>query len=410
MPVTIKPATHEANPIKQSTPVKDSLNYLIRACRHEGNQCQSLLQSSFDLSPSSTPKASVYPSQNGFVRAAISAYSSHHHLIIRPEDIWFAILSQLSLWINTHATEEAVRGKLVSFEGKKELEITFPAGDRYSIDWGLFAQLICGLIEKNVVDKELREWMMPNFSTTTQQDTVVASVLMMGAMQKFFDYKCCIMCGLPSVTLLGVKGDWELILRRLEKLNTFGEEPAQFCKLLKPVVERFVKSFDEPKSDDVVSFWQRIAHFKAGGSGPSYYSGWITAFCFWNEKGKSMFKNPPKKYDMMVYENKSDLGYVQEDNFRQQKNGDASNDAWTESKRLSLDGVNYHWIESDDVPPGYMSVPVKVDDNGNKFDAMMVAGSVGIKATSSESLAQGGPLDTMSPESEWWIFEKDKGE
>jgi hypothetical protein len=32
------------------------------------------------------------------------------------------------------------------------------------------------------------------------------------------------MC-LPPVTILGDKADWELILGRLDKLTTFGEEP-----------------------------------------------------------------------------------------------------------------------------------------------------------------------------------------
>lgn len=45
---------------------------------------------------------------------------------------------------------------------------------------------------------------------------------------------------------------------------------------------------------------------------------------------------------------------------------------------LHLDGVSYHRVESDEVPPGHSFVPVKFDDNGDGFDAMMVAGSVGI--------------------------------
>lgn len=67
---------------------------------------------------------------------------------------------------------------------------------------------------------------------------------------------------------------------------------------------------------------------------------------------------------------------------------------------MKLDGVSYHRIESDEVPPGYSSVPVKVDDNGDVFDAMMVPGSIGINCTSSgdelhEALVG---LDTVSAE------------
>ena len=294
-----------------------------------------------------------------------------------------------------------MRGKFVAHEGKKELEVVFESGNRYNIDWGHFAQKICDLIEENVVDAELREWMMPAFSTTEEKDKVVASVLMMGSMQKYFDFKCSICCGLPSVTLLGEKKDWELVLGRLEKLSSWGEEPALFERLLKPVVQRFVRSFDEPEGGEVVKFWGQIAHHVSGGSGPSYYSGWITAFCLWDNEGKCMFRKRPQMISL-DYDSDPDLDGPRPLGIGRRT---AGGDAWEEKKHLTLDGVDYHWVESDEVPPGYTSVPVKVNDNGYEFDAMMVAGSVGIKASTSERGGI-GKLDTMSAESGWWIFEK----
>ena len=294
-----------------------------------------------------------------------------------------------------------MRGKFVAHEGKKELEVVFDNGNRFSIDWGHFAQKICDLIEQNVVDAELREWMMPAFSTTEKKDRVVASVLMMGSMQKYFEYKCGILCGLPSVTLLGEKKDWELVLGRLEKLSSWGEEPALFERLLKPVVQRFVRSFDEPEGEEVVRFWGQIAHHVSGGSGPSYYSGWITAFCLWDEEGKCMFRKPPQMISL-DYDSDPDLDGPRPTGMSRRTAGE---NAWEERKHLTLDGVDYHWVESDEVPPGYTSVPVKVDDNGHEFEAMMVAGSVGIKASISERGGI-GELDTMGAESGWWIFEK----
>ena len=154
----------------------------------------------------------------------------------------------------------------------------------------------------------------------------------MGVTQKYFDFTCCICCGLPSVTLLGEKADWELIYQRLAKIDTFGEEPTQFSKLLRPVISHFVKSFDEPASTDIVSFWQRIAHYHTQGSGPSFYSGWITAFCFWDANGKSMYRVP-----------------TDPESFAREK---------ARFPLLELDGVSYHRIESDEVPPGYSSVYV----------------------------------------------------
>jgi hypothetical protein len=128
-------------------------------------------------------------------------------------------------------------------------------------------------IEENIVDPSLREWFMPAFSTTTKSDQATASIIMMSAMQKYFSYEGAIICGLPSVQLQGRKEDWEKMLGRLERLKSFGEEPTRWHELLKPVFKMFVKTFDAPESEEIKDFWQKIAHYSGGGSGPTYLSG-----------------------------------------------------------------------------------------------------------------------------------------
>ena len=378
MPVTIKPATHGANAVRWLQQAADSRDLLNRACEKESEKCVEFLQSSFD----SDLSAAIRPSTNGFVHGSILAYNEHHHLQIRPEDVWFAIISQIGFYINCHAEE--LRGMFVAHEGKKELEVKLDMGDRYTVDFGVFARKMSNLIDENVLDPELREWVLPAFSTTTDHDNVVASILLMGVTQKYFNFKFTMCCGLPSVTLLGHKTDWQLIYRRLDKLETFGAEPTQFCKLLRPVISRFVKSFEDPASDDTISFWQRIAHYYNMGSGPSYYSGWITALCFWREDGQSLYEHPRWS------DSPEETGWEK-----------------AHYPLLELDGVTYHRVESDEVPPGYSSVPVKVDDNGDVFDSTMVAGSVGINCTSSGDEMDGGlvELDTVRAETGWWMFE-----
>ena len=371
--MTIKSATHGASGIyTRGRLAEGSRDLLDGACSKESAKCVELLQSSFD----SKLDAAVKPSANGFLHGAMLAYNEHHHLKIRPEDVWFAIISQLSFYINGHAEE--LRGIFVAHTGKKELTVDL-GGDRYSVDFGAFAQRVSHLIEENVLDSELREWVMPAFSTSTQHDNVVAAILLMGVTQKYFSFTARMLCGLPSVTLLGQKKDWQLIYSRLDKLETFGAEPSQFCKLLRPVIPRFIGSFDEPTSNETISFWQHIAHVYWMGSATKYYSGWITAFCFWREDGQCLYKVPGSE-DFLENEM---------------------------LPLLKLDGVSYHRIDSDEVPPGYSSVPVKVNDNGDEFDAMMVAGSVGINCTSrGDELDEGSvELDTVSAGTGWWIFE-----
>ncbi|KAL8675955.1 MAG: hypothetical protein Q9186_007473 [Xanthomendoza sp. 1 TL-2023] len=382
MPVTIEPASHRASSLKQATAphVQSPFELLKGACPKESEACVEILQSSFD------PKqpSAVDASSNGFVKGVIRAYNQHHHLRIRPEDVWFAILSQFSLYINAHAEE--LRGHFVAHEGKKELALEYGA-NRYTMDFGYFAKQMGELIEENVVDPELRQWMMPAFTTTTTNDVVVASILLMGATQKYFDFKCILSCGLPSVTLLGERADWDLILTRIEKLKEYGEEPTQFYTLLKPVISRFVTSFDKPTGRNTVKFWQHIAHYISMGSGPTYYSGWITAFCFWDVDGKAL--KLPQSSGSGSWLSLSGVDWE------------------GRGERLKLDGVVYPRIESDEVPPGYTSVPVKVDDNGFVFMAKMIAGSIGTMYSSSKG--GNSTLDTIQPESGWWMFQDKNG-
>ncbi|KAI1097428.1 hypothetical protein F4804DRAFT_347189 [Jackrogersella minutella] len=156
-------------------------------------------------------ETNIFPPSNGFVRAAYSAYRNHYHLTIRPEDVWISILSQ---------------DFFVEHAEKKELE--------------------------NVVDPDLRAWIMPDFSTTTNADIVTAAIPMMGIMQNYFSY------------------NWIEILHRLELFPRLGTEPELFTSLLAPILDYFIH--------------------ESGSSGPVYLSGWITAFCFWTAEGKYLYK------------------------------------------------------------------------------------------------------------------------
>jgi hypothetical protein len=78
------------------------------------------------------------------------------------------------------------------------------------------------MIANNIKDPSFREWILPSFTTTTKCDQAVVSILMMSVMQKYFTYACGVCCGLPSVTLLGEKKDWEKLEQKLESRRRCG--------------------------------------------------------------------------------------------------------------------------------------------------------------------------------------------
>ncbi|CAG8976783.1 hypothetical protein HYALB_00008442 [Hymenoscyphus albidus] len=126
-------------------------------------------------------------------------------------------------------------------------------------------------------------------------------------------------------------------------------------------------------------------------SGVTKYSGWITAFCFWDDKGSCLHKLPASE-QMEAYSDSAPFGDMTIDNFKDHID-----------LHLMLDGVRYHKVSDDEIPRGWNKVPVAIDDNGENIKAEMVAGSVGISCLMSgiENESSLSSLDTMQPQSGW---------
>ncbi|OTA80563.1 hypothetical protein M434DRAFT_86236 [Hypoxylon sp. CO27-5] len=355
MPVTLRLTSHPSRAWEKTNVITSAEQLLRESCPTEDNRCHWVMESSFGFFANSR----VFASSNAFVRAAYYAYSYGHHLKIRPEDVWFSILSQLSFHINTNP--EKLGSFFVTHEGQKSLEV-IDSDTIISTQFENLATRMKHEIEKNVRDPQLRTWIIPDFSTTTNNDVVTAAILMMGTTQRYSPYRATLVCGIPSVTLLGEKEDWIKIRNRLDFLPRLGEEPQQFGRLLVPVLNYFVRSFEEPTSPEVISFWSKIVH-KSSGSGPYHLSGWITSLCFWEANGKCLYKPP------------------------------------MDSDGCDIDGTLFHRIDIHDIPNGFASVPVTVIDEDMEVSARMVAGSVCIQVSSSGEL-----LDTLQPGSGWWIY------
>ncbi|KAH9899271.1 hypothetical protein C8Q73DRAFT_787174 [Cubamyces lactineus] len=219
--------------------------------------------------------ASMVPQSNGFVQAVVHAYGTHSHLRIRPDDVWIAILCQLSFYVNAHAEE--LREYFVSHDGQQSLSLDACG------DFGEIARKFTAEMKKYFSDNTLSEWILPDFSTTTLKDHTVCSVLMMATCKAYFKFAIMITCGFPSVTLEGTKEDWQRLLNRTRRLYEFGDQPAVWAEMLRPILRRFVAAFD---GNPDVMFWKHAVHHSVEGCGEEVLTGWITAFCVWTPKGR----------------------------------------------------------------------------------------------------------------------------
>ncbi|KAH8101707.1 hypothetical protein BXZ70DRAFT_931611 [Cristinia sonorae] len=357
MPVTIKSSLRGPKPVSGALPLS-SEKFLAGVVRKKQGE---ILQTSF---PSNTP---VLPMKNGFVDTVMKAYSYHHNLVLRPDDVWIAILSQFSSYVNANAEE--LQSSFVQHEGQKSLDINL-FGTRHTVDFGEFAKMMSAKIDDDIVDKSLKDWILPNFSTTTDNDTTVCAIMMMATLQKFYTYSASMWCGIPFVTLEGKKSDWDLILSRLDKLATFGEEPTAFAQLLRPILTRFSQAFTNARKGlrQDMDFWTRVVNVAPEGSGSTVLSGWITAFCSWSTTGRWMGPELPLKHTEVA-----------------------------SYQRLALDGVEYSGIDIQYVPLGYCEVDVKVNDHGLEFDCAMAAGHMGASV-------EGEKSNTLRPLSSWFMY------
>jgi hypothetical protein len=169
--------------------------------------------------PGLNESRAYHPGADSFVRGAVEAWAQHQHLVLRPDEVWFTILTQMNFYMNAHGDDPEVRSVFVSHQGKNNIHIEGKS----------WMQVLAGFkneIQRRVKTDWLLDWILPKFSTSTANDEMTANVLMMGLMQSYFTFSASITCGLPSVTLLGEARDWERLAEKMERLPIFGKYPS----------------------------------------------------------------------------------------------------------------------------------------------------------------------------------------
>eukprot|EP00121_Abeoforma_whisleri_P000143 Awhi_evm1s129 len=242
-------------------------------------------------------------------------------------------MTQFSYYVNANA--EAFRSSFVDFDGKKELTVS-TAGSLYTVDYAALARRMSNEIAKNIKEPKVRDWVCGDFTTTTDNDKVVYSVILMAQMQSYFQYKFSLSCGIPNVTLEGTTEDYIQLREKINKLLDYDLEDGLMTKwhgFLVPVLDELVSA---SAGNPDVDFWSRICHYSGGGSGPRYLSGWISSFSVFSARGQ-----------------------------------------WQGDRLAKHDGVNQSFplIETGDITSGLVTVPVLIDDNGKQYNSQMFAGS-----------------------------------
>jgi len=203
---------------------------------------------------------------HSFVYATRLAFANHLPLHIRPDDVWFCIAQGFAAHVRENA--EALRSRLVSFEGKERLEV-----------WGTeihlgrpspwpeafegFSAALGGQVGK------LRDLVCADFSTTGPVERVAYVTALMDTFQSYFTYQLGTLCGIPEIILDGTPDDWRALLTRARHLSEYDLE--WWTDALVPVLERIVATAEGRVDRE---FWSSI-YRRRSTSGIRGVTGWI---------------------------------------------------------------------------------------------------------------------------------------
>ncbi|KAI5291731.1 Nitrogen permease regulator 3 [Ascosphaera aggregata] len=278
----------------------------------------------------------IVPSRrgNGFVDCLLDCYNGHHDLILRPDDVWTAIASQFSYFVN--ATSNIGSDNVVHLVSNLEM------GEKM-VDYSQQIENAEALTQST---PEFQEWIKPKFEgSTTTNDEIVYSVLMLATSSASMSEPTPFRCGLPSVTLQGKLEHWQLIEQKVDEIRLFcgkHKEAMAWRELLLPIARGFVQSYWEPESLATLHFWRTIVNDVENGSSADTIGGWLSAFCYFDRHG--------------------------------QPNISAAKAS--ELPPVSLFGLSYPRIPLSNISGAFVSHPATLERNGQKYNAKLLAGSV----------------------------------
>ena len=201
------------------------------------------------------PSSHIHP----FVFAAHSAFDEHRPLIISPDDIWLLIAQGLATHITLNSEE--FRERIAGFSGKRELVVRrdhFIKGSADN-DWpGVLDEFS---LKVNQNSKEtLGEFFAPSFTTTTNEINAAYRIAHLDATSRYFSYTLITGCGIPEFTLEGTTADWQEILKRLDRVETFHKE---WAASLRVIIKEFIQA---STGNADINFWKSFYKYE-GGSG-----------------------------------------------------------------------------------------------------------------------------------------------
>jgi hypothetical protein len=200
--------------------------------------------------------------------------------------IWLLVCQGVAHLVNVHA--EALRSRFVRHQGRAQIEVRrddFVKGSPEN-PWGEVIDEFSLRVREHV--GPAHDLFVPHFSTTGPAERIAAEIVLLDAMQNYFEYVVYTGCGIPAITLEGTVDDWQGLADRVQAFAPF--ELEWWLTPLQPILREFVAT---ARGDVRPAFWESVYKFSSF-SGGAAVTGWITAFFpyFTDRQGNPTVRNP----------------------------------------------------------------------------------------------------------------------
>lgn len=198
----------------------------------------------------------VFFGEHPFLRGISAAYKEHRPFVISPDMIWLLISQGFARHVTNNS--EALRYKIVDFEGKQKLTVVSEdifLGEPNSNWEALFPQFEKGI--KALTKNDLVENITADFTTTTPTSKIASQITLMESVKSYFDYEVITAgCGLPKITIEGTPEDWEKVLAKTKYISKY--QLGWWTKELEPILEEIIKA---SKGKFKKRFWMNMVKF-----------------------------------------------------------------------------------------------------------------------------------------------------
>jgi hypothetical protein len=164
-------------------------------------------------------------------------FTQHRPLCLSPDMIWLLICQGVAHHVNVHA--ESLRPRFVRHRGKSRIEVRrddFIKGSPEN-PWGEVIDEFSTRLREHI--GPTHDLFVPRFSTTGPTECIAAEIVLLDAMQSYFEYVVDTLCGIPAITLEGTAEDWQALADRAEAFAKFDLE--WWLTPLQPILQEFVR-------------------------------------------------------------------------------------------------------------------------------------------------------------------------